>query len=139
MINNPGKFVHALEIPVRWHDMDAYGHVNNSTYFTYFESTRIDWWMTIIPQDMTLLENGPVIVNAQCTFQKAVQYPETLLVKLHVGPPGRSSYECFYEIYSKQQPDILYATGSTKIVWVDRKLGQSTPLPDYIRKHLPEK
>ena len=38
------KFVNELVIPIRWGDMDAMGHVNNTVYFRYLESTRIDWF-----------------------------------------------------------------------------------------------
>jgi len=137
MVTNPRKFVHEIDIPVRWYDMDAFEHVNNSVYFTYFESARISWWTTIRPADVLFSETGPVIINATCTFFKAITYPNTLVVKLFVGPAGRSSHECFYEILSKEDPAILYASGSTKVVWVDRKAARSVPLPDFIRKELP--
>ncbi len=133
------KCVYTTEIPVRWCDMDAFGHVNNSVYLSYFEVARIDWWQSITPNDIHLYDVGPVIVTANCTFLKAIVYPETVLVKLFVGPAGRSSYDCFYQIYSQQHTDVLYAEGTTKVVWVDRQLEKSIPLPDYIRHHLPEK
>lgn len=139
MTQNPGKWVNSIEIPVRWYDMDAFGHVNNSTYFTYFESARIDWWTRITPKNISFNEIGPVVINANCVFLKAIIYPDTLLVKLFVGPPGRSSHECFYEIYSLNNPEKLYATGSTKVVWVDRIAEKSVPLPDFIKQCLPEK
>lgn len=133
----PGKFVYSIVIPIRWYDMDAFGHVNNSVYLTYFEQARISWWKTITPADTSFSEVGPVIINAECAFYKAIIFPETLTVKLYVGPPGRSSYDCFYQIYSETQPDTLYAAGSTKVVWVDRKAERSLPLPDYMRQLLP--
>lgn len=131
------KFVYETEMPVRWYDMDAFGHVNNSIYFTYFESARIEWWNSITPADVSFIETGPVIINAYCTFFKAIVFPETLIVKLYVGPPGRSSHEIYYEIFSRKDLALLYAKGSTKVVWVDRKLERSIPLPEYIRQHLP--
>ncbi|CAN5249007.1 thioesterase family protein [soil metagenome] len=131
------KFVYEMEIPVRWFDMDAFGHVNNSVYLTYFESARTAWWNSITAVDMSFLETGPVIINVNCTFFKAIMFPEIVTVKIFVGPPGRSSHEIFYEINSLKKPGIIYAKGSTKVVWVDRKLERSIPLPDYIRQHLP--
>jgi acyl-CoA thioester hydrolase len=131
------KFVYEMEIPVRWVDMDAFGHVNNSVYLSYFESARTAWWQSITAPDISFLETGPVIINVSCTFLKAITFPESITVKVFVGPPGRSSHEIVYEINSQKNPDILYAKGSTKVVWVDRKLERSIPLPDYIRQHLP--
>lgn len=138
MLTNQGKFVHEINISVRWCDMDAFGHVNNSVYFSYFESARISWWNSITPSHISFAETGPVIINAHCTFFKAIIYPETLRVKLFVGPAGRSSHECFYEISAFNTPEIIYARGSTKVVWVDRKAERSITLPEYIRQNLPE-
>ncbi|EKD53627.1 MAG: Thioesterase superfamily protein [uncultured bacterium] len=138
MANENKKLVHSVEVEVRWGDMDAFGHVNNSVFLTYFEQARISWWQSITPPDISFTDTGPVIINAYCVFLKAITYPETVNVKLWAGPPGRSSYENFYVISSQKEDSILYAEGSTKVVWVDRKLERSIPLPDYIKNHLPE-
>lgn len=132
------QLVHTLDIPVRWVDMDAYHHVNNSVYFTYFEQTRIDWWYKIKPPEFDHHLEGHVVIHANCTFLKPINYPDTITVKLYVSPPGRSSYEFFYEIYSKQDPDILYTEGSTKMVWIDLKKGKAIRLPEYILAYLPK-
>ena len=138
MVNQNAKFVYELAIPVRWYDMDAFGHVNTSVYFTYFEQTRISWFVEIAPQSYPFKDNGPVVVNASCTFIKSIIYPEIVIVRLFLGPPGRSSYESFYEIRSEKNPDILYAEGYAKIVWIDYKTGHSMPLSDELRKLLPK-
>ena len=80
---------------------------------------------------------GPVLVNASCVFHKPILYPEDLVVSLFVGPPGRSSYDCYYEIHAKSDNRILYAEGITKVVWIDRSTGKSVQLPEYLRRHLP--
>ena len=41
------KLVHQMVIPIRWGDMDAMGHVNNTVYFRYLETVRIDWFRSI--------------------------------------------------------------------------------------------
>ncbi len=137
MINETAKLIHELAIPVRWFDMDAFGHVNTSVYFTFFEQARVDWFIKIAPMNYDAQGTGPVVVQAHCNFIKSIIYPETILVKLYVGPPGRSSYETFYEIVSQEDQSIKYAEGSATIVWVDRKLSRSTPLPDEIKQYLP--
>ena len=37
------KLVHTMRMPIRWGDMDAMGHVNNTVYFRYIEQARISW------------------------------------------------------------------------------------------------
>ena len=38
------KLVHEMTVPIRWGDMDAMGHVNNTVYFRYMEQTRITFF-----------------------------------------------------------------------------------------------
>ncbi len=125
-----------IEIEVRWHDLDALGHVNHTHYFTYFEHARIKWWQSL---GYAFEETqGPVLVAAEASYLKPVFYPETLLIQLALSPPGKTSYTIFYEALSKNNPQVIYAKGSTKIVWVDYQLMKPVPLPDFILKHLPE-
>jgi acyl-CoA thioester hydrolase len=126
------KHVHTLCMPIRWGDMDAMGHVNNTVYFRYFEQARIEWFSEIGCQPDPNGE-GPVIVNARCTFIRQVTYPGALEVRTYVGLAGRSSFETFVEIRRLDAPDILVAEGGAKVVWVDFPKGKSAPLPDRIR------
>jgi acyl-CoA thioester hydrolase len=63
------KLVYECTIPMRWGDMDAMGHVNNTIYFRYLEIARVDWLQQFNaapgPEGA-----GPVIVNAFCNFYK---------------------------------------------------------------------
>ncbi len=129
--------LHTLLIPVRWGDMDALGHVNNAAYFTYMEQTRITW-LEALGAPVLSLQNaqGCVIVNATCTFHKPVTYPATLKIGMYGAAPGRSSFESSYELRDADT-DVLYASGSARIVWVDYASGRSIPLPEFIRERLP--
>ena len=53
------KLVHQMEIPIRWGDMDAMGHVNNTVYFRYLETLRIEWFRSIgcVPSEAA---TGPI-------------------------------------------------------------------------------
>ena len=125
--------MHTTRMPVRWGDMDAYGHVNNTIYFRFCEQARVEW----LEEDgfMVSLDerNGPVIINAACTFMIPVSYPATVIVKLYAGAPGRSSVMNWYEI-QVEGDDRVYAEGSAKVVWMNHLTGKSVPLPDTLRK-----
>ena len=86
------KLVYEMRIPIRWGDMDAMNHVNNTIYFRYLETIRIDWMRSIGCQPDPQGE-GPVIVNAFCNFYKQLEYPGDVLVKMYVSDPGRSTFE----------------------------------------------
>lgn len=130
------KLVHSLRMPIRWGDMDAMGHVNNTVYFRYLEQARIEWF-TEIGCEPNPLGEGPVIINAHCTFMRQLKYPGDIEVRTYVGPPGRSSFETIQEIRRVDQPGVISAQGGAKIVWVDFPSEKSVRLPDHIRALLP--
>ena len=130
------KLVHSLRMPIRWGDMDAMGHVNNTVYFRYLEQARIEWFAEIGCEPDPLGE-GPVIINAHCTFIRQLKYPGDIEVRTYVGSPGRSSFETMQEIRRIDQPEIIAAQGGAKVVWVDFPSEKSVRLPDHIRALLP--
>lgn len=132
------RLLHTLVLPVRWRDMDALGHVNNAVYFTYCESTRIAWlekigWAGSVSGQS---ETGPVVVNAALEFHKPAVYPVDVEVRLLADPPGRSSIQTYYELRDATKPEVIFASGGAKMVWVNYRAERSTPLPDSIRELL---
>ncbi len=129
------KLVHQSEIQVRWGDMDAFNHVNNAAYLSYFEQARCDWWNSM-GMDTRRSDEGPVVLLADCFYKKAVYFPSTLVIDLYASAPGRSSFTIFYECRVKGSDEIC-TTGSTKMVWVHYAIEKSIELPDIIRQALP--
>ena len=129
------KLVYEMTIPIRWGDMDAMNHVNNTTYFRYLETVRIDWMRSIGCQPDPKGE-GPVIVNAFCNFYKQLEYPGDVLVKMYVSDPARSTFESWGTMSRTDDPDVIYAAGGATTIWVNFPAQKSAPLPDWMRKHL---
>lgn len=128
------RLVHTSRIPIRWGDMDAYGHVNNTVYFRYMEQARVEL-LEHLGFAIDTRKAGPVIVNAACTFLAPLNYPGVVEVRLFCGELGRSSIPTRYEI-RLEGDDTVYAIGEAKIVWIDVASGQSVPVPDALRKTL---
>lgn len=125
------KLVLASIIPIRWGDMDALGHVNNTIYFRYMEQTRVEWLEQMGFAIDVRREEAVVVVNASCTFLVPITYPGAVECRMFVGKPGRSSLETHYEL-RKVGEDTLYAEGAAKMVWMNTATGKSTPLPQRI-------
>ena len=125
------KPIYRTQIPIRWGDMDAYGHVNNTIYFRYAEQARCEW---LELQGFRVAPEGvaPVIINASCTFLAPLNYPGTVELQMFAGTVGRSSLETYYEMRLVGD-DKLYCDGSAKVVWMDAATGKSAPVPDAIR------
>jgi len=125
------KLVHTSIMPVRWGDMDAFGHVNNTVYFRYMEQARIEWMASFmdLSQQSTV---APVLVNAQCDFLRSLKYPDQIEVAMYLSSPGRSSFETQYQIFRLGSDKVLCAQGTGKVVWVDSVLEKSVPLPENV-------
>jgi acyl-CoA thioester hydrolase len=115
--------------------MDAMGHVNNTIYFRYMEQARIEWFEAIgCPPEPS--GQGPVIINAHCTFLKQLRYPGEIEVTTLVGTLGRSSFEIMHQIRRMNDPVTIAAEGGAKVVWVDQRLEKSVALPEELRERL---
>ncbi|MGC4396250.1 acyl-CoA thioesterase [Hydrogenophaga sp. T2] len=129
------KAVHTMRIPIRWGDMDAMGHVNNTVYFRYLETIRIEWMRSIGCQPDPQGE-GPVIINAFCTFHKQLEFPGEVVATMFVSDVGRSSFESWCTLERADVPGVVYASGGATTVWVDFPKQKSAPIPDSLRQHL---
>ncbi len=129
------KLVFEMTVPIRWGDMDAMGHVNNTSYFRYLEIIRIEWSQAIGCQpDPT--GDGIVIVNAFCNFHQQLEYPGDVRLKMYVSGIGRSSFETWVTMARPDEPGKVYADGGATTVWVNFPAQKSRPLPDWLRKAL---
>lgn len=118
-------------MPVRWGDLDAYGHINNTLYFRYFEEARFQ-----LMQEKNIPTNEaahPVVVTIGCTFLRPLFHPDNIRIDIFLSEPGRSSFMMHYRIYSDTYPHAPSAEGYSKIVWVSSENGKSVPLPDNVR------
>lgn len=127
------KLVHEMHIPIRWGDMDAMGHVNNTIYFRYMEIVRVDWFEKI-KAPLNPGGEGPLIVNAFCNFYKQLEYPGDVLARQYVSSPGRSSFDTWITLERADQPGLVYAAGGATAVWMDFPAQRSTPMPDWLRQ-----
>lgn len=126
------KLIHTMQIPIRWGDMDAMGHVNNTLYFRYMEIARLEWMA-----ESGVLANpageGPVIANAFCNFIQQLTYPGDVRIQTFSGAVGRSSFDTYHELRLVNDPHTMYANGGATVVWVDFPKQKSVLIPDRLR------
>lgn len=126
------KLVYETRFAVRWGDMDAMGHVNNTVYFRYLETARIDWLVSIGCNPGPHAP-GPVIANAFCNFYRQLEYPDQVLLKLYLSDPGRTTFETWGTMEREGEPGVLCAAGGATVIWVDYPQQKATALPDWMR------
>lgn len=121
--------VHQMPMSIRWGDMDAYGHVNNTLFFRYFESARFDFFEKVC---MPVLAQPPVIILAEmtCQFKAELRYPADIMIHTHVSRFGNSSFDVTAAIY---QGDMLCAASTATMVWVDPEHHRPKRIPAVVR------
>ena len=127
------KLVHEMVIPIRWGDMDALAHVNNTIYFRFMEIVRLDWLEQLRGAAFDGA-HGPVIVNAFCNFYRQLSFPGQVLARHYTRDPGRSSFETYVTLERTDEPGVLQAAGGAQMVWMDFSRNQSCPMPDWLRE-----
>ncbi|MCR8916081.1 acyl-CoA thioesterase [Marinobacter panjinensis] len=122
-------------ITTRWMDNDIYGHVNNVTYYSYFDTTINRYLIEVGGLD---INNAPVVgyvVNSNCQFKKPVAYPDALEAGLRVIRIGNSSVT--YELGLFRNGDVdPAALGQVVHVFVDREQNRAAAIPQTIREAL---
>ena len=134
-IETRDRYPHFLSIQTRWSDNDIYGHVNNVTYYSYFDTVvncfLIDHGGLDIETDSVI----GVAVETMCKFNKPLAYPEVLEAGLRVGKLGNSSVRYEIGIFQEGAAEAA-AMGHFVHVFVDRATGKPAPIPDAIRSAL---
>lgn len=122
-------FSHHFPISIRWGDMDAYGHVNNTIYYRYFESARIDYFerhvLPLIGNEMPIV----VLAEMQCKFEKEICYPADIVVKSKINRLGNSSFSVYAEIWHQER---RCAHSSATLVWLNGKTKAPQAIPEAV-------
>jgi acyl-CoA thioester hydrolase len=126
---------HFLAIATRWMDNDNYGHVNNVTYYSYFDTVVNEHLIRAGGLDIGRDPVVGFVVETSCRFRKALTFPETIDAGLRVARLGTTSVT--YEIgIFRAGDDEPAATGRFVHVWVDRATQRPAPIPPRIRAAL---
>jgi acyl-CoA thioester hydrolase len=126
------RYRHLSEIPTRWMDNDVYGHVNNATYYSYFD-TAVNRWL--IEHGLLDLERSAVIgivVETLCRFHRSLAFPDVVEAALRVARVGNSSVRWEIGLFRRGDAEVA-ATGHFVHVYVDRATMRPVPVPPDVR------
>jgi acyl-CoA thioester hydrolase len=134
-MNRRSSYRSFLAIPTRWMDNDAYGHVNNVAYYSYFDTAVNEHLIRAGGLDIERSETIGLVVETACRFHKPLSFPDVIDAGLRVAKLGNSSVK--YEIaLFRQGEDEPVASGHFVHVWVDRASRRPTPVPAGVRSAL---
>ena len=124
---------HFQPITTRWHDNDAYGHVNNVTYYSFFD-TAVNTYL--IEQGGLDIHDGEVVgfvVSSACDYFASIAFPECIEIGLRVGKLGNSSVQYELAVFKADEQEAC-AAGRFVHVFVDRASNQPVPIPGMLRE-----
>ena len=128
-------YVRYHSISTRWMDNDAYGHINNVVYYSFFD-TAVN--RLLIEAGLLDVARGPTIglvVETQCRYFSPASFPSDIHAGVRVAHLGRSSVR--YEIgLFRNDDELASAEGHFVHVFVDRDSGRPVPVPDDMRRFL---
>ena len=125
-------YLHFQPIITRWHDNDVYGHVNNVTYYSFFD-TAVNTYL--IEQGGLDIHDGEVVgfvVSSACDYFASIAFPERIDIGLRVGKLGNSSVQYELAVF-KAGEDEACAAGRFVHVFVERGSNQPVPIAGVLR------
>jgi len=127
-----GRFT--VRFPVRFRDVDIFGHVNNAVYFTYMETARTEYWLHLFEDD-DIRSLKFIVAHAECDFIVAARHGDEIETSIRTSSVGNSSFVWEYELKNALTGELL-ARGKTIQVYYDYSTQKSAPVPDEVRRKL---
>ena len=123
---------HVFRCPVRWADMDAYGHVNNVAFLRYLEEARIDFMFRLAPgEGSASFRGGSVVARHEIDYLRAARPGDTVCARTWIGQAQAIRYERHTEIVLEDGTTLARA----RTLWcpVDTATGRPRRVPAEVR------
>ena len=120
-------------ITTRWADNDIYGHINNVVYYSYFDTVSNQYLIEFADFNPINASIIGVVVHSNCTYIKAIAYPNKIEAGLTIKKLGKTSVTYGIGIFKKGEK-AAYAYGEFVHVFVNRKDNQPTSIPKKINE-----
>ncbi|SDS75258.1 acyl-CoA thioester hydrolase [Mucilaginibacter mallensis] len=133
MAENIKNYKYRTLIPIRFSDMDAYGHVNNAVYLTYFEIARSNYWKEIVQWNWG--ENGIILGRSEINYLKPITLNDEIACYVRTTRIGNSSFDVMH-VLVKITPngEEICTTGKTVCICYDYNANKSVSIP-YAERH----
>lgn len=128
-------YPHLSTIDTRWMDNDAYGHVNNVVYYSFFDTAVNRWLIERGLLDVATSSVIGLVVETQCRYFAPITFPDVVAAGLRVAHLGRSSVRYELALFRNDEP-LASAAGHFVHVYVDRATRAPAEIPPSIRDAL---
>jgi acyl-CoA thioester hydrolase len=129
------RYRYFLPITTRWMDNDVYGHINNVTYYSYFDTVANHYLIHEGGLDIHASSIIGLVVESRCTYRAPLAYPDRLRAGLRVDKLGNRSVTYGIAIF-KEGEEQAAAHGHFVHVFVDRESRKAVAMPERLREAL---
>ena len=119
------------EVPTRWSDVDAYGHVNNVVHYAVFDTAVNAWLIESTGADVRTWDAIGLVVETSCRYLAELDFPAPITAGLAVDKLGTTSITYRLALFGAAEPPA--AVGRFVHVYVDRQTRRPVAVPDPIR------
>jgi len=133
MADAPPSFPITIEFDIHWGDMDAFGHVNNARYLTWFESARSTYFRRIGLRLDRPSSPGPILAHIGCDYLSPIVYPARLVCGARVPKIGNTSFAMDYALWRVDEASKPCARGESVIVLFDYQTMTKVRIGDELR------
>ena len=123
------------ELPTRWADDDAYGHVNNAVHYLLFDTAVNGWLIEASGVDIRALPAIGLVVETSCRYFAELRFPEVVTAGLALERRGTSSVVYRLALFGAAAESPA-AVGRFVHVYVDPATRRPTPIPEEIGRAL---
>lgn len=126
------EYRHLQSITTRWHDNDVYGHINNVTYYSFFDSAVNTYLIEVGGLDIHDGEVVGFVVSSACDYFASIAFPDRIEIGLRIGKLGSSSVQYELAVFKVGEEEAC-AAGRFVHVFVDRASNRPVAIPDRLR------
>lgn len=125
-------FRHRTPIQIRFNDLDAYQHVNNNVYFSFYDLGKENYFSSVLCPDFRLQPVVPLVASIHADFIEPILYEDQIVVETRVSRLGNKSFTLQQRAVN-QVTERVVCQAETVMVCVDLKKGHSVEIPDSYR------
>jgi acyl-CoA thioester hydrolase len=128
MSENIADYKYRTLIPIRFSDLDVYGHVNNAIYLTYFEIARSNYWSEIAQWDWN--ECGIILGRSEVNYLKPITRHDQIACYVRTTRIGNSSFDVMHVLVKvTEHGEEICTTGKTVCISYDYGANKSVRIP----------
>ncbi len=129
-MSTDNSFRHKTPIEIRFVDIDAFGHVNNANFLTYFEQARINYFDAVVNWDYDLSKRGVIVARTEINYILPVRFGDKIVIYTSCSRLGNKSFDLQYRAFCiNDDKEELVADGMTVMVAYNYAEGKAIEIP----------